>query len=251
MYLLISDNLAEVPELKDISYDEKNSKLTSYLIITLVDSRLDINNTKTGFVSGWETKDFLRCGRSSALLPFIVSLHLVNGDLSYSIPEEMKRESVIGNVAKDLGLDLRTLSSRKARVDSEGTRKRYCDINLSTGDLVISERMDRESFCGKKPSCVVKADLVLENPLELHRVSIHIQDLNDNSPKFKKPLIEKEIRESAGKGNRFSIEEAHDADIGQNAVQSNLYKLGRVFFRGWETKDFLRCSRSSALLPLL
>ncbi|KAF7649486.1 hypothetical protein LDENG_00140840 [Lucifuga dentata] len=36
MYLLISDNLAEVPELKDISYDENNSKLTSYLIIALV-----------------------------------------------------------------------------------------------------------------------------------------------------------------------------------------------------------------------
>uniref|UniRef100_A0A665UJ64 Cadherin domain-containing protein n=1 Tax=Echeneis naucrates TaxID=173247 RepID=A0A665UJ64_ECHNA len=36
VYLLISDNLAEVPELKDISYDEKNSKLTSYLIIALV-----------------------------------------------------------------------------------------------------------------------------------------------------------------------------------------------------------------------
>uniref|UniRef100_A0A3B5KZW2 Cadherin domain-containing protein n=1 Tax=Xiphophorus couchianus TaxID=32473 RepID=A0A3B5KZW2_9TELE len=36
MYLLISDNLAEVPELKDISFDEKNSKLTSYLIIALV-----------------------------------------------------------------------------------------------------------------------------------------------------------------------------------------------------------------------
>uniref|UniRef100_A0A3Q3W0Y0 Cadherin domain-containing protein n=1 Tax=Mola mola TaxID=94237 RepID=A0A3Q3W0Y0_MOLML len=36
MYLLISDNLAEVPELKDVSYEEKNSKLTSYLIIALV-----------------------------------------------------------------------------------------------------------------------------------------------------------------------------------------------------------------------
>ncbi|XP_033989923.1 protocadherin gamma-A11-like [Trematomus bernacchii] len=156
---------------------------------------------------------------------FIVALHLVNGDLSYSIPEEMKRESVIGNIAKDLGLDLRTLSSRKARVDSEGTRKRYCDINLSTGDLVTSERMDRESLCGKKPSCVVKADLVLENPLELHRVSIHIQDVNDNSPTFKKILIEIEIRESAAKGYRFSVEKAHDADIGQNAVQRyNLQK---------------------------
>nr|XP_033489695.1 protocadherin beta-16-like [Epinephelus lanceolatus] len=150
---------------------------------------------------------------------FIVTMHLVNGDLSYSIPEEMKRESVIGHIAKDLGLDLRTLSSRKARVDVEGTRKRYCDINLSTGDLITSERIDRESLCGKKPSCVVKVDLVLENPLELHRLSLHIQDVNDNSPKFKKQLIEMEVWESAEKGNRFSIEEAHDADIGQNAVQ--------------------------------
>ncbi|XP_034400118.1 protocadherin beta-16-like [Cyclopterus lumpus] len=156
---------------------------------------------------------------------FTVALHLVNGDLSYSIPEEMKRESVFGNIAKDLVLDLRTLSSRKARVDFEGTRKRYCDINLSTGDLITSERMDRESVCGKKPSCVVKVDLVLENPLELHRVSLHIQDVNDNSPTFNDNLIEMEIRESADKGNRFSIEEAHDADIGQNAVQRyNLQK---------------------------
>ncbi|XP_078025747.1 protocadherin beta-18-like [Epinephelus lanceolatus] len=150
---------------------------------------------------------------------FIVTLHLVNGDLSYSIPEEMKRESVIGHIAKDLGLDLRTLSSRKARVDFEETSKQYCDINLSTGDLVTSERIDRESLCGKKPSCVVKVDLVLENPLQLHRLSLHIQDVNDNLPQFKDNLIEMEISESAEKGNRFSIEEAHDADIGQNAVQ--------------------------------
>ncbi|XP_070693483.1 protocadherin gamma-A11-like [Pempheris klunzingeri] len=156
---------------------------------------------------------------------FIVTLHLVNGDLSYSVPEEMKRESVIGNIAKDLGLDLRTLSSRKARIDFEGTRKRYCDINLNTGDLITSERTDRESICGKKPSCVLKVDLVLENPLELHRLSLHVQDVNDNSPKFRENLIEMEISESADKGNRFSMEEAHDADIGQNGVQRyNLQK---------------------------
>ncbi|XP_028445923.1 protocadherin beta-16-like [Perca flavescens] len=163
---------------------------------------------------GFESLRLIFCFSS-----FIVTLHLVHGDLSYSISEEIKRDSVIGNLAKDLGLDLRTLSSRKARVDFEGTRKRYCDINLSTGELVTSERMDRESLCGKKPSCVVKVDLVLENPLELHRLSLHVQDVNDNSPKFKKQLIKMEISESAEKGNRFSIEEAHDADIGQNAVQ--------------------------------
>ncbi|KAM9795556.1 protocadherin gamma-A12-like [Neosynchiropus ocellatus] len=149
----------------------------------------------------------------------IVLLRLAHGDLSYSIPEEMKRGSVIGNVAKDLGVDLRTLSSRKARIDVEGTRKRYCDINMSTGDLITSERIDRENICGQKPSCVLKYDIVLENPLELRRVTLHIQDVNDNSPEFKDDNIRMEISESADKGNRFSIEEAHDADIGQNAVQ--------------------------------
>ncbi|KAJ3587827.1 hypothetical protein NHX12_011422 [Muraenolepis orangiensis] len=36
MFLLISDNLAEVPELKDMAYEDSSSKLTSYLIIALV-----------------------------------------------------------------------------------------------------------------------------------------------------------------------------------------------------------------------
>ncbi|XP_037117269.1 putative protocadherin beta-18 [Syngnathus acus] len=150
---------------------------------------------------------------------------LVGGDLSYSLPEEMKRTSVVGNLAKDLGADPRTLSARNARIDVEGTSKQYCVINLSTGDLITEERIDRESLCDKKPSCVIKLDLVLENPLELHRVSLHIQDVNDNYPKFKKNLIEMEISESAEKGSRFSIEKAHDADIGQNAVQR--YSLQR------------------------
>ncbi|XP_077433245.1 protocadherin gamma-A12-like isoform X29 [Vanacampus margaritifer] len=153
----------------------------------------------------------------------ILTLPLVYGDLSYSFPEGMDRLFAIGNIAKDLGVDLRTLSLRKARIDFEDTRRRYCDLNLSTGDLIIAERIDREILCDKKPSCVVKVDLVLENPLELHRVSLHIQDVNDNSPHFKNNLIEMEIRESAEKGSRFSIEEAHDADIGQNAVK--IYSL--------------------------
>uniref|UniRef100_A0A8C5DLP7 Protocadherin gamma-A2-like n=1 Tax=Gouania willdenowi TaxID=441366 RepID=A0A8C5DLP7_GOUWI len=150
---------------------------------------------------------------------FIVFVHLAKGDLSYSIAEEMKPRSVIGNVAKDLGYDLKTLSSRRARVDFEGKMKRLCEMNLSTGDLITSDRLDRENLCGKRPTCVLKVDLLMDSPLELHRVNLHLEDVNDNSPKFKKNLIEMEIWESAEKGSRFSIEEAHDADIGQNAVQ--------------------------------
>ncbi|XP_030251957.1 protocadherin gamma-A4-like isoform X45 [Sparus aurata] len=157
----------------------------------------------------------LFCGL--AFIPLV--LHPVCGDVSYSIPEEMKRGSVIGNIAKDLGLDLGRLSARKARIDTEDNSVKYCGVNLNTGDLIVQERIDREGLCAKKASCVLKQELVLENPLELHRVSIRVQDINDNSPQFKEESLKFEIGESADKGARFPLDEAHDGDIGENAVQ--------------------------------
>ncbi|XP_016131934.1 protocadherin beta-16-like [Sinocyclocheilus grahami] len=165
---------------------------------------------------------------SFSLRAFLFSpivLHTAYGEVSYSVPEEMKRGFVIGNIAKDLGLDVNTLSFRKARIDTEGNRKRYCDINLNTGELIVAERIDREGLCGKKALCVIKQELVLENHLESHRININVQDVNDNTPVFKKDIIKFEITESAVKGARFLLEEAHDADIGTNSVQT--YNLGQ------------------------
>ncbi|KAJ4945506.1 hypothetical protein JOQ06_023190 [Pogonophryne albipinna] len=149
-----------------------------------------------------------------------LGLHPGYGDVSYSTPEEMKRGSVIGNIAKDLGLDLGRLSARKARIDTEDNFIKYCGVNLNTGDLIIQERIDREGLCAKKASCVLKQELVLENPLELHRISIRIQDINDNSPQFKEESLNLDIQESAVKGAHFLLGEAHDGDIGENTVQS-------------------------------
>ncbi|CAB1325296.1 unnamed protein product [Coregonus sp. 'balchen'] len=166
-----------------------------------------------------EHKGFSATGLVCSFAFFHLTLHSAYGDLSFSFPEEMKRGFVIGNIAKDLGLEANRLSTRKARIDTEGNQKRYCDINLSTGDLIVAERIDREGLCGKKASCVLKQELVLENPLELQHISLHVQDINDNSPQFNEEMIDMEILESAAKGTRFSLEEAHDADIGQNSVQ--------------------------------
>uniref|UniRef100_A0A4W5QE65 Cadherin domain-containing protein n=1 Tax=Hucho hucho TaxID=62062 RepID=A0A4W5QE65_9TELE len=168
---------------------------------------------------------------------FLQSLHSANGDVSYSFPEEMKRGYVIGNIAKDIGLETSRLSIRNARIDTEGNHERYCDINLSTGDLTIAERIDREGLCGKKASCVLKQELVLEDPLELHRISLHVQDINDNSPQFKNNFIKMEISESAVKGVRFSLDEAHDADIGQNTVQSYTLQRNEHFILNVKTKS--------------
>ncbi|XP_049897724.1 protocadherin beta-15-like [Epinephelus moara] len=173
---------------------------------------------------------------SSLAFIFLV-LHPICGDVSYSIPEEMKRGSVIGNIAKDLGLDVGRLSARKARIDTEDNNVQYCGVNLNTGDLIVQERIDREGLCAKKASCVVKQELVLENPLELHRVSIRVQDINDNSPQFKEDSLKIEIHESAVKGARFLVGEAHDGDIGENAVQGYSLQQNDHFSLNVNTKS--------------
>ncbi|XP_029970220.1 protocadherin gamma-A11-like [Salarias fasciatus] len=149
----------------------------------------------------------------------VVIFHLTTADLSFSVPEEMRPGSIVGNIAKDLGLEVGKLSSRKARIDAEGTYQHYCDIDLKNGNLVMKERIDREELCGEKVSCILKFELVLENPLELHRISVLIQDVNDNSPAFPEDSVKFEISESAVRGARYRLNEAHDADSGQNTVK--------------------------------
>ncbi|XP_036933387.1 protocadherin gamma-A11-like isoform X23 [Acanthopagrus latus] len=160
---------------------------------------------------------------------FFVVVRYAHGDLSYSVQEELKRGSVIGNIAKDLGLEVGRLSARKARVDMEGNDRQYIGINLRSGDLVVAERIDREEHCGEKPSCVLKFELLLENPLELHRLSLQVQDVNDNAPIFPKDVVKLEITESAAKGARYRINAAHDADIGKNSVESYILEQNPHF----------------------
>uniref|UniRef100_A0A3P9II55 Cadherin domain-containing protein n=1 Tax=Oryzias latipes TaxID=8090 RepID=A0A3P9II55_ORYLA len=160
----------------------------------------------------------------------------IHGDVSYSVAEEMKRGSIIGNIAKDLQLELSRLAVRKARIDADDNNLKYCGLNLQTGDLILQERIDREELCEKRPSCVVKQELVLENPLELHRITIHIQDINDNSPQFKEELLKLEIRESAVKGAIFLLDEAHDPDIGDNSVQGYSLQNNDYFKLNVKTK---------------
>uniref|UniRef100_A0AAY4BDF0 Cadherin domain-containing protein n=1 Tax=Denticeps clupeoides TaxID=299321 RepID=A0AAY4BDF0_9TELE len=155
---------------------------------------------------------------------FVASVFLTlgnsDGELSYSVQEEMNRGSVVGNIAKDIGINVRSLTARKARLDFEDDGRRYCDVNLSSGDLVVAERIDRDQLCAARTACLIRFDMFLEDPLELHRVTLQIEDINDNAPVFAKEIIKLEITESAVKGARFAVDEAHDADIGLNAVQS-------------------------------
>ncbi|CAJ0940861.1 unnamed protein product [Ranitomeya imitator] len=146
----------------------------------------------------------------------------VSGQIHYSIVEEMRKDSVIANIADDLGLDNNQLSSRKLRIVSRSAEK-YFYINIDNGILYIKDRIDRETLCGAEASCFLTFDAVVENPFNNFNIRVDIQDINDNSPQFYHNSITLEIIEFTSEGSRFALQNAEDPDIGSNSVQT--YKL--------------------------
>ncbi|XP_063784891.1 protocadherin gamma-B5-like isoform X13 [Pseudophryne corroboree] len=158
--------------------------------------------------------------RWQVIFPFLLSwlCHSVSGQIHYSIVEEMRKDSVIANIAEDLGLDIKHLSSRKLRIVSRVSDK-YFYVNVDNGNLYIKDRIDRETLCGAAATCFLTFDAVVENPLNVFTVKIEIQDINDNSPVFLPDTFTLETIEFTAPGTRYLLQIAEDPDIGMNAVQ--------------------------------
>ncbi|KAM6299702.1 LOW QUALITY PROTEIN: uncharacterized protein AAHN32_007167 [Aegotheles albertisi] len=135
--------------------------------------------------------------------------------LRYAIPEELGRGSLVGPLARDLGLSPAELPARKLRLSAE---KRYFGVSGDSGNLYVSERLDREEMCGEAPSCSVSFEALVQNPLNVFHVHVDIQDVNDNDPTFSKAALDLEIGEWTLPGARFLLEMARDADVGSNSL---------------------------------
>uniref|UniRef100_A0A3B3SHM2 Cadherin domain-containing protein n=1 Tax=Paramormyrops kingsleyae TaxID=1676925 RepID=A0A3B3SHM2_9TELE len=109
-------------------------------------------------------------------------LYVAQGQMRYSIPEEM--------------------------------------LNTDKGILVVNERIDRETVCNQISPCSFNSEMILDNPIELYRIIIEIMDINDHAPAFPKNEINIEISESALPGARFLLDSAYDPDVGINTIQS-------------------------------
>ncbi|KAI3351745.1 hypothetical protein L3Q82_020585, partial [Scortum barcoo] len=152
-----------------------------------------------------------------------------------TLQEELKLGTAVGNVAKDLGLDLGRLADRNLRVVS-GTKQELFKVNPRDGVLFVNQRVDREELCAKTAPCITNLKAVVENPLEMHQVIVEILDLNDNAPRFPEENHTLEVLESAIVGSRFQMEGAHDLDVGLNSLQS--YKLNHNQYFRLETEEF-------------
>ncbi|XP_037117231.1 protocadherin alpha-5-like isoform X4 [Syngnathus acus] len=142
--------------------------------------------------------------------------------LSYSVNEEANKGFVVGNIAKDLNLNVHDLDTRDLRVVSSYS-KEYFNVNLQSGNLFVKERIDREELCPNVAKCMLRIQAVLNNPMTAHRIEIIILDINDNSPAFIENAYTLDISESALPGERYFLPVAVDADLGTNSVRS--YKI--------------------------
>uniref|UniRef100_A0AAV2MJA1 Cadherin domain-containing protein n=1 Tax=Knipowitschia caucasica TaxID=637954 RepID=A0AAV2MJA1_KNICA len=66
--------------------------------------------------------------------------------IRYSVPEEVRDGTVVGNVAKDLGLDVSSLRERRFRVVSESNEDIFA-VNADDGALYVHGHIDREQLC--------------------------------------------------------------------------------------------------------
>ncbi|XP_051810386.1 protocadherin gamma-C5-like [Acanthochromis polyacanthus] len=155
---------------------------------------------------------------------FFLLWSTIDGQTRYSIPEELKRGSVVGNLAKDLGLGLSDIFDRKLRVASEAGEQ-YFSVDAGKGELVVNDRIDREALCGQSTSCVLPLQVVIENPLHLYRIEVEIKDVNDNSPSFLSKEKNLKIAEMTAVGTRYPLESAQDLDVGSNSLKS--YSLSK------------------------
>ncbi|XP_055782679.1 protocadherin alpha-3-like isoform X29 [Salvelinus fontinalis] len=169
---------------------------------------------------------------------FMVALVLLwsgtSAQIKYSISEELKEGTVVGNIAKDLRIDLSTLMERGFRIVSGSTDPLF-QVNQNDGILYVNRKIDREEVCERSSVCLINLKTVLENPLEIHYVAVEVLDVNDHSPSFPETEKRLEISESALPGARFQLPAARDWDGGQFSVQQ--YKLSHSEHFRVEVKD--------------
>ncbi|XP_056296031.1 protocadherin beta-16-like [Pseudoliparis swirei] len=155
--------------------------------------------------------------RQVLLFISLASLCSVFGQVTYNIPEEMSRGSLVGNIAQDLGLEVKRLKAGKARI--YGVNAEFIELNKERGVLLVKERIDREALCAQTTPCALHLQITLEDPIEFFSVTVEINDINDNAPSFKKDEMKFRISESAVIGAKFVLERAMDLDVGVNGLQ--------------------------------
>ncbi|RUS76828.1 hypothetical protein EGW08_015414, partial [Elysia chlorotica] len=149
-----------------------------------------------------------------------------NSPIIFSLEEEQKAYTLVGNVAERSGiqanvtpevfreLKYQILSSESLRIASLFT------LNSSTGELNTSAMIDREKVCDTSAAvCQLQFDVSVKHGvsvIKLLNVVVVVVDKNDNAPEFPTKELPLSISEAAPINSEISITGAIDRDASVN-----------------------------------
>lgn len=154
---------------------------------------------------------------------------IMGQEIEYYIPEGDKTDRYIGNVASDGGL-------RDLVGETEFHNLRYSFLSTASSEysslFQIDEQssllytvgaLDCEMICEFSHLCVVNLHVAVQSTMgsffKKIKVTIYIEDINDNAPVFDNPSISLTISEAVLVGTSITIDGARDRDT------SELYSL--------------------------
>ncbi|XP_012884965.1 PREDICTED: protocadherin-18 [Dipodomys ordii] len=145
-------------------------------------------------------------------------------NLRYRMYEEQRVGAVVARLSEDLADVLQKLPNPAAvrfRAMQRGNSPLLV-VNESSGEVSIGATIDREQLCQKNLNCSLEFDVVTlpTEHLQLLHIEVEVLDINDNAPRFARPVIALEISESAAVGTRLPLDSAFDPDVGENALHT-------------------------------
>ena len=158
-----------------------------------------------------------------------------NKPLRYHVQEETAAGALVGNILDDSGLRHRynsdVLHLLRFRFVADAGVPLF-DIGATTGELRTTAAIDRESpgLCAASSSggrvpvlgsaddddeyCELHLSVVVQpvKYLQIIRVIVYVDDVNDHAPRFRETTIRLPINEAAAAGSSYVLPTASDAD---------------------------------------
>ncbi|KAG9329403.1 hypothetical protein JZ751_005385, partial [Albula glossodonta] len=190
------------------------------------------------------------------------------GEIRYSVNEEANLGTIIGNLAKDLGIQARAVADRRFRIVPAGKRELFQLAGAQDPDVGVnalrSYRLSQNEHFELKVEDLSENKipvLVLQKPLDRELVPVHeliltafdggnpartdvlnisiiVLDINDNAPVFDKQKYSVTLSENVQIGTSVIKVNATDLDSGDNGAVE--YSLGETAFRAgqrdWEIR---------------
>lgn len=157
----------------------------------------------------------------------------------YTVKEEQPENVRIGNLRKDLDLNLDPNVKLSSALEFKPVYKSgevpLVRVESSTGEIfTTSNRIDREKLCSgvfNEKRCFYEIEVAVlpDEIFRLVKIRFLIEDINDNAPLFQSTVINISIPENTAINNRYPVPSAFDPDVGLNGIQHyELVKVGAL-----------------------